>query len=245
MYRKLAPLALAIVLTLSVTVPVFAGTPYPDRLLWVTRAASNGYDFEVPVCLGGNFDDPDTGGWNLNTNRMARADDAIQEFNRDNVDGRYYLSSQDCSYFASRNLPHLRIRWADYDEGYGMLGVTESYRTDDFCITHCVYGFSIDIQPSEYLDQPPDLVIGEPWWYKGDSTDVPSGDPDLGEAILHELGHASGLDHTSVLLAQMCAQPPATSECAIHDWVWGPGPANRIFSIDDVTTLRSIWGTHT
>lgn len=232
MRRALAILA-ALTITLAITTPAAAYTSYPRSYLWVSRSAANGYDFYIPVCLGTNIDAPG-GGWDLSIWTHSRLNDALGEFNSNNIDGHYYRTNSSCATLRNNNTPHLAVVFALSDIP-GSYGTYDNDLSDSFCITNCTWGGRIILDP--------DPPASDTDWYVGSSLTVPAGNTDLAMAFLHELGHASGLDHSQAHGALMCARDTSsTGDCDLYTWIHGT--ARRYYQFDDILGLEAVWGTY-
>lgn len=231
--RVVLSLLVAGVLVLTSATPLLAFTHAGPSWEWVSGAAGDGYDANVPVCLMSNFDGPNSG-WD-DVGRINRVHDALKELNAQGLDVHYYRTDKACSNVTG---PHLNVGWADPGPLWqdGAHAVTGKVETVPFCITHCLKVAEILLDPEFTIDM---ISGGWPEWYTGESGNVPSNKMSLRQVVQHELGHSSGLGESNDIFAIMCA---AKTTCQQFVWQYGPGYDNPNYNSDDYDGLRQLWG---
>ena len=229
-WRRAASLLAAFALTFSAVGPAAAYSTSPNEYQWHARSGGTQFRYFIPVCLGKNMGGPV---WNPNDNAVEETIwMALEQWNLLGRELQYYLTNAECATLVGTI--HLKFLWRDPVEGGGV-AVTELISTRDGRAemqqiavepenqTFCIDSFHWDVCNWTMSSQTP-LSNSQGYHFL-----------DLMTVLIHEIGHASGLEHPWPWDPCEAVMKSFDTEC------WPNGDYRRNLQLDDREGFRSLW----
>jgi hypothetical protein len=238
--RNLAVLAALAVLWSAGVSSVGAYATAENQFRWHTHAGNSTHDYYIPVCINNNMGSD----WNINGNSLHMTLWlAMEKWSQLDRQLLYYRTNTSCSTLRTQGNIFLELKWVTAVPGGGF-AQTLLKTTRDGRAEYQVIEFELEDQVACVTNAFDDIDTCN-WTYynqtpvdhaNGSGGSTPARYVDLYYAAIHEIGHASGLDHNWAWddCAAMMRNYSGTCYPNGRDW-------SRSLAQDDINGFNAVW----